>query len=344
MVQHTADFESRLASIGKDQRNVGPFSDQSFPHQSFPRDGLVAKSRIAYQTTPLAIEEIRPGVFVFRGAGGTVTAVSASHGSAVIDTGFGPRVEEIRRALAGAVPHGVRWLVNTHWHFDHTDGNQTFAEAGATIVAHANCRTRLSRDQYVPSLEWRIPASPRMAWPTITLDGSSDFDLGAETLQLLPQPPSHTDGDIVVYMSSADVLVTGDLFTNGSYPVIDESSEGSLRGMIKAIECLLPLVKVNTVVVPGHGPIANRDALADFLDMLHAIEDRILGLIDAKLSVPEIVAATPTVEFDAAWGRGYVTGEYFTRMILAGLGADKKPAGREPVSSERPEGKKEGYK
>jgi len=341
MVQHTADFESRLASIGKDQRNVGPFSDQSFPHQSFPRDGLVAKSRIAYQTTPLAIEEIRPGVFVFRGAGGTVTAVSASHGSAVIDTGFGPRVEEIRRALAGAVPHGVRWLVNTHWHFDHTDGNQTFAEAGATIVAHANCRTRLSRDQYVPSLEWRIPASPRMAWPTITLDGSSDFDLGAETLQLLPQPPSHTDGDIVVYMSSADVLVTGDLFTNGSYPVIDESSEGSLRGMIEAIERLLPLVKANTVVVPGHGPIANRHALADFLDMLHAIEDRILVLIDADLSVTEIIAATPTVEFDSTWGRGYVTGEYFARMILAGLGVDKKAAGREPVSSEKSEGRKE---
>jgi cyclase len=260
MAPETADSESRLPSFGRDQRNLDTFADQSFP-----RDGLVAKSRIAYQTTPLAIEEISRGVFVFRGAGGTVTAVSASHGSAVIDTGFGPRVEEIRRAIACALPQGVRWLVNTHWHFDHTDGNQTFAEAGATIVAHANCRTRLSRDRYVPSLEWRIPASPRMALPTITLDGSSHFDIGSEILQLLPQPPSHADGDLVVYLPSADVLVTGDLFNNGSYPVIDESSGGSLRGMIEAIELLLPLVKANTAVVSGHGPIANREALVGFL-------------------------------------------------------------------------------
>ena len=320
MIQDTADFESRLSSKGRDQRNDGAFA-----YQSFPRDGLVAESRIAYQKTPLTIEEIRRGVFVFRGAGGTVTAVSAPHRAAVIDTGFGPRVEEIRGAIASALPQGVRWLINTHWHFDHTDGNQIFAEAGATIVAHANCRRRLSQDQYVPSLEWRIQASPRVAWPTITLDGPSDFDIGSETLRMLPQPPSHTDGDLVVYLPSADVLITGDLFTNGSYPVIDESSGGSMRGMIEAIERLLPLVRVNTVVVPGHGPIGNREALAGFLDMLHAIEDRILVLIDAKLSVPEIIAATPTVELDKTWGCGYVTGEYFTRMVLAGLGIDEKP-------------------
>jgi cyclase len=197
-------------------------------------------------------------VFVFRGAGGTVTAVSAPHRAAVIDTGFGPRVEEIRRAIASALPQGVRWLINTHWHFDHADGNQIFAEAGATIMAHANCRKRLSQDQYVPSLEWRIQASPRVAWPTITLDGSSDFDIGSETLQLFSQAPAHTDGDLVVYLPSADVLITGDLFTNGGYPVIDESSGGSMRGMIEAIERVLPLVRVNTVVVPGHGAKANR--------------------------------------------------------------------------------------
>ena len=320
MIQDTADFESRLSSKEREQRNFGTVADQSFP-----RDGLVAESRIAYQKTPLAIEEIRRGVFVFRGAGGTVTAVSAPHRAAVIDTGFGPRVEEIRRAIASALPQGVRWLINTHWHFDHADGNQIFAEAGATIMAHANCRKRLSQDQYVPSRERRIQASPRVAWPTITLDGSSDFDIGSETLQLFSQAPAHTDGDLVVYLPSADVLITSDLFTNGGYPVIDESSGGSMRGMIEAIERVLPLVRVNTVVVPGHGPKANREALAGFLDMLHAIEDRILVLIDAKLSVPEIIAATPTVEFDSTWGCGYVTGKYFTRMVLAGLGIDEKP-------------------
>jgi len=130
---------------------------------SFPAGGLVDVSRATYQSTPLAVTEIRPQVFSFVGAGATVTAVGGSRGCVIIDTGYGPRVDEIRRAIALALEQSSRWLINTHWHFDHTDGNATYAEDGVTILAHANCRARLSQDQYVPSLGWRVSASPRIA-------------------------------------------------------------------------------------------------------------------------------------------------------------------------------------
>jgi glyoxylase-like metal-dependent hydrolase (beta-lactamase superfamily II) len=140
-----------------------------------------------------------------------------------------------------------------------------------------------------------------------------------ETLQLLPQSAAHTDGDLAVFLSSSNVLVMGDLFTNGGYPVIDESSGGTLRGMIDALERLIPLLNADTVVVPGHGQVADRHALIRFRDMLQTIEDRILSLIKAQRTLPEIMEASPAAEFDPTWGQGYVTGAHFIRMVLAGL-------------------------
>ena len=138
---------------------------------------------------------------------------------------------------------------------------------------------------------WRISASPRKAWPSLTFDHPFTLDIGPEQLHLLPQAPAHTDGDVAVFLSSANVLVAGDLFTHRSYPVIDGSSGGSLRGMIEAVERLLPMIDGDTVVVPGHGAVTNRTGLAAFLDMLRSIEDRILVLIEAQREIPAITAA-----------------------------------------------------
>jgi cyclase len=292
----------------------------STPDQRFPAGGVIDHARSAYRITPLKMTRICAKVIAFVGAGGTVTAIGGSRGSAIIDTGYKTRVDEIRRGIASTLQQSPRWLINTHWHFDHTDGNSKFVEDGATIIAHTNCRARMSQDQYVPSLQWTVRASPRAAWPTETFDVPVVIDLGWETLQLIPQSPAHTDGDVAVLLPTANVLITGGLLTNGSYPIIDESSGGSLHGMIEAIERLLPFVNADTVVVPGHGAIANREILLGFRDMLIAIEHRIQSLIASGIPYPEIIASSPTAEFDAIWGRGYVTGDIFVRMVLAGLG------------------------
>jgi cyclase len=255
-----------------------------------------------------------------------VTAIVGSQASAIVDTGYGPRVAEIADGIVGALGRAPRWVIDTHWHFDHADGNAAFARAGATVLAHANCRTRLSTNQYVPSLSWRISASPREAWPSLMFDHPFTLDIGTEELHLLPQAPAHTDGDVAVLMASANVLVMGDLFTHHSYPVIDESSGGSLRGMIEAVDRLLPMIDKDTVVVPGHGAATDRTRLLAFRDMLRSIEDRMLVLIEAQREVSEIIASKPTGEFDFRWGRGYVTGAHFTRMALAGMGLVSGPA------------------
>ncbi len=158
----------------------------------------------------------------------------------------------------------------------------------------------------------------------LTFNAPVKFDLGSQTLELIPQEPAHTDGDIAVWLPSTNVLVMGDLMSNGSYPVIDESSRGSLRGMIQAIEGFLRLVNADTVVVPGHGPIGNRDALLSFHNMLSTIEGRIQRLMVASAPVSEMLAAAPTADFDPVWGRGYVTGGIFLRMMFAGLGLTAK--------------------
>src|SRR5258707_7998476 len=301
-------------------------SGDAFAKHSFLPGGLVAQPRTAYESTPLLTAQIHFGVFVFAGAGGNLTAIAGSPGATIVDTGYGPRVAEIEDAVAGVLGRMPKWVINTHWHFDHTDGNAAFAAAGATILAHANSRARLSASQYVPSLSWRISASPREAWPSLTFDHPFTLDIGTEELHLLPQAPANTDGDVAVFLSSANVLVAGDLFTHRSYPVIDESSGGSLRGMIEAVERLLPMIDGDTVVVPGHGAATNRMGLATFLDMLRSIENRILVLIEAQREIPEIMAARPTAEFDSAWGRGYVTGAHFTSMTPAGMGLIDAPA------------------
>jgi cyclase len=292
----------------------------------FPPDGLVALSRLAYESTPLVTAQIRSGIFVFTSAGGNVTAIAGSKGCTVVDTGYGPRVAEIQDGIAGALGQTPQWLIDTHWHFDHTDGNAGFVAAGATILAHANCRARLSTSQYVPSLSWRISASPRNAWPMLNFDRPLMLDIGPEELHLLPQAPAHTDGDVAVLLLSANVLVMGDLFVHQSYPVIDESSGGSLRGMIEAVDRLLLMIDAATVVVPGHGAVTDRGGLIAFHDMLRRIEDKILAMIEARRDLPEIIAARPTAEFDPLWGRGYVTGAFFTRMVLAGMRSFATPA------------------
>jgi glyoxylase-like metal-dependent hydrolase (beta-lactamase superfamily II) len=297
---------------------------------SFPPDGLVAVSRIAYESTPLSVAQIRSGVFVLAGAGGNVTAIAGPRGSAIVDTGFGPRVAEIADRVVSAFGQPPRWAINTHWHFDHTDGNAAFARAGATVVAHANCRMRLSTEQYVPSLSWRISASPREAWPTLTFDKPFTLDIGTEELHLLPQAPAHTDGDVAVFSASGNVLVMGDLFTHQSYPVIDESSGGSLRGMIEAADRLLPMIDKETVVVPGHGAATDRAGLVAFREMMRTVEDRILDLVEAQREAPEIIESKPTADFDSLWGRGYVTGAYFTRMVLAGMRPISTPGALAP--------------
>jgi glyoxylase-like metal-dependent hydrolase (beta-lactamase superfamily II) len=283
---------------------------------SFPRDGMVATSRRVYLTAPLDINRAGTRVLTIAGAGGTVTAVAGETALAVIDSGFGARTLDIIAAIRKFDPRAPSWLVNTHWHFDHTDGNQRLRDAGATLVAHQNCRSRMEGKQSVVQLSWEIGAAPRKALQDVTINDEAVIDLGASRLHLLHQAHAHTDGDLAVMLPDEDVLVAGDLFTNGSYPVIDLSTGGSLAGMIEALKHLELLAGKKTVIVPGHGRLAKTDDLLRFIDMLRAVETSISHLQAKGMSKKEIISAKPTAALDEIWGTGYVTGERFLDMVL----------------------------
>lgn len=296
----------------------GTAKDDSFAKHSFPPDGLVALSRVAYQQTPLSTSQVRPGVVVFTGAGGNITSIEGSLGCTVVDSGFGPRLAEIERGLAAALARAPRWLINTHWHFDHTDGNAAFAAAGATILAHANCRVRLSRDQSVPSLSWSVCAAPRLANPDIRPSDHAGHRGGA--VALVAASPGPYRRRCRGFSAFEQCARHGRSFHQRQLSrdrrivrrIVARNGRGRRR--------TLAMIDANTVVVPGHGAAADRTRLLGFRDMLRRIEDRILASVEAQLEAREIVSAQPTAEFDPLWGRGCVTGMHFTRMVLAGMG------------------------
>ena len=227
---------------------------------------------------------------------------------------------KIADALSSLSPDPIKHLVNTHWHYDHTDGNEWMHSAGATITANENTRKHLSTSTRVDDWNFTFPPSPLGAIPTDVFKTEKTLHLNGTTIALKHYGPSHTDGDISAYFIEADVLHTGDTWWNGHYPFIDYSTGGSIDGMIKAAEANLTMVTDKTVVVPGHGPVGGKTEMIEYRNVLATIRERVAALKGEGKSLNEIVAAKPTAAYDAKWGRGFVNGEFFTKLVYKGVG------------------------
>ena len=246
----------------------------------------------------------------------------------VVDAGIPARAQDIletARRVGGGGPVSV--LINTHWHFDHAGGNEAFGRAGATILASAATRKRLSTEQYTEIFKLTTPASPPAALPTLTFE-EGELHVGDETIHLLAVPPAHTDGDLIVHFTKRDLIHTGDLFSNGIYPNIDGSSRGWIGGMIAAADRILKLAGPKTKIIPGHGPIATAADLVAFRKMLVAVYDRLAPMLDAGKTADEAVAAKPTSDLDATWAGGFFTGSMFTRVVYDGLVKHRASGGK----------------
>jgi glyoxylase-like metal-dependent hydrolase (beta-lactamase superfamily II) len=237
----------------------------------------------------------------------------------LIDSGLASRVTELSDAIFKATMRPVTRLVNTHWHFDHTGGNAYFGSAGVIIIAQENVKKQLSSVQDVPFVGLRDGHYPAQALPGVTYSGNMMLRQGSQRLTLDNYGSAHTDGDTVIYIAPANVAVVGDIFSNHFYPIIDLVSGGSIDGMIHSLDRILAQTDEQTKIVPGHGPVATRVDLQDYRDMLVQVRQRVKDLIAAGKTLDEVVAAAPTQDFDAKWGRGYVTPDVFTRMVFASL-------------------------
>jgi glyoxylase-like metal-dependent hydrolase (beta-lactamase superfamily II) len=291
------------------------------PHRLFGDEGsLVVAARKSGESANVRIQALRGNVSALIGSGGNIAVLPGDDGKLIIDSGYLGTRNKIAAALSSLSPDPIKHLVNTHWHFDHTDGNEWMHSAGATISAHENTRKHLSTSTRVEDWNFTFPPSPAGAIPTDVFNTDKTLHLNGATIALKYYGPSHTDGDVSAYFIEADVLHTGDTWWNGHYPFIDYSTGGSIDGMIKAAEANLAMVKDKTVVVPGHGPVGGKTEMIEYRDVLAAIRDRVAALKGEGKSFDEIVAGKPTAAYDAKWGRGFVNGEFFTKLVYKGVG------------------------
>jgi glyoxylase-like metal-dependent hydrolase (beta-lactamase superfamily II) len=291
------------------------------PHRVFGgEESLVVAARKSGETANITVQALRRNVSALIGAGGNIAVLPGNDGKLIIDAGYLTARSKIAAALSSLSPDPIKHLINTHWHFDHTDGNEWMHSAGATITAHENTRKHLSTSTRVEGWNFTFPASPAGAIPTEVFNADKTIHLNGVTIALKHYVPAHTDGDISAYFTEADVFHTGDTWWNGHYPFIDYSTGGSLDGMIKAAEANLAMVTDKTIVIPGHGPVGGKTEMIEYRDMLASIRDRVAALKGEGKSLNEIVAAKPTAAYDAKWGTGFVNGEFFTKLVYKGVG------------------------
>jgi glyoxylase-like metal-dependent hydrolase (beta-lactamase superfamily II) len=266
------------------------------------------------QIKTIAVAE---GVYMLSGRGGNIGLSVGEDGAFLIDDQYAPLTDKIQAAIAAVTDKPVRFLVNTHWHGDHTGGNENIGKGGTIIVAHDNVRKRLAKGQYMKVFDANIPPAPPGALPVITFADGVTFHWNNETLEVLHSKSAHTDGDAVIYFKNANVVHVGDLFFIGIYPFIDAGSGGSLEGVIAGVDDVLGRIDDNTRVIPGHGPLGNKADLTAYRDMLVTIQGKMTKMMNEGKNMDEIVAAKPTADYDAKWGGGFLKPDQWVKIVYS---------------------------
>jgi cyclase len=271
-------------------------------------------SKVEIKTTDLG-----SGLAMLQGAGGNIGVSTGPDGVFLIDDQYAPLTEKIRAAISAISKEPVRFVLNTHWHGDHTGGNENLGEAGALILAHHHVRERLSTEQYQALRKRKIPASAESAWPVVTFEDGVTLHLNGQTIEATHVESAHTDGDSIVYFREADLLHMGDTYFSGMYPFIDTSSGGRIDGMIEAADRGLAIAGPKTRIIPGHGLLSNREELSSTRAMLIGVRDRVRNMIDESLDRAQVVASKPSQEFDGRYGGGFIKPDMFVGIVFDSL-------------------------
>lgn len=276
---------------------------------------------IDWEKIQIKVTDLGNKTYMLEGQGGNITIAVGSDGIIMVDGQFAPLSDKIKAAIKGIAPLPVKYMVNTHFHGDHTGGNENFAKDGVTIVAHDNIRVRLAAGTLSMMTGAKAAPRPAEALPKITYYGGSfALDAGGRKAQLTHISNAHTDGDTWVYFADANVLATGDTFNNlKRYQNIDYANGGDVRGMIRALDTYLRVANDTTKIVPGHGPLASKADLVVFRDMLVTSQDRIKKLFDEGKSEDEVVAAKPLADLDKSWGNNESHAAGHTRNVYNSL-------------------------
>ena len=289
---------------------------------------LSTSSAFAQQTKPedvvIRVEKIAPGVAVLFGQGGNIGLSYGVDGNVLIDDQFAPLTPKILAAVATIDPDPVQFLINTHFHGDHSGGNENMAKAGAIIVAQDNVRTRMGQENMV--LGGKVAPSPTGALPIVTFSKDMSIYRNGDRLHIFYAPHAHTDGDAIIHFEKANVVHMGDIFFNGLYPFIDIDSGGNVRGVIAAADRVLAISNDQTRIIPGHGPVASKADLAAYRAYLADVVGKVQGAIKAGKTLAQVQAMKPSAAYDAKYGGAFIKPDALVAAIYASLkGAPKGP-------------------
>ncbi|MGO8697660.1 MAG: MBL fold metallo-hydrolase [Limisphaerales bacterium] len=270
-------------------------------------------------TAKITVTKLRGNVSVLEGSGGNIAVLTGKDGKLLVDAGITATRPRITEALESLSSDPVKHLINSHWHFDHTDGNEWLNSIGAEITAHENTLKHLSATTRVDDWDFTFPPAPKGALPTKVMQDNLKLDLNGESLVLNHYSPAHTDSDISIEFTNAGILHVADTWWNGYFPFIDYSTGGSIGGSIRAAAANIARVTDKTIIIPGHGSIGNRAELIEFYEMLTSIRDKVAALKKRGKSRAEVVAAAPTADYNAKWGGFVINGDTFTSPVYAGV-------------------------
>jgi glyoxylase-like metal-dependent hydrolase (beta-lactamase superfamily II) len=279
----------------------------------------VAIIRREAATAKIQVQNLRDSISVLIGSGGNIAVLTGRDGKVLIDAGIPASRPQLTEALKSLGDDPIKHLINTHWHFDHTDGNEWLHSVGAEITAHENTRKHLSVTTRVDGWNFTFPPAPQGALPTKVFKTDEKLHLNSTTMELKYYPPAHTDSDVSVAFVDAEILHVGDTFWNGHFPFIDYSTGGSIDGAVRAAEANVAKVTDKIIVIPGHGPVGNRSQLIEFRDMLVSVREKVTALKKEGKSLGEVLAAKPTAAYDAKWGGFVIDGKKFTSLVYQGV-------------------------
>lgn len=273
----------------------------------------------------IKVQQLTEHVYMLEGRGGNIGLSIGDDGVFMIDDQYAPLTPAILEAIGRLTDQPVKFVLNTHWHGDHTGGNENLGKAGAIIIAYDKVRERMSTEQFRKLIGGRTPPAADAALPMVTFNDRISFFMNDDEIQAFHVAPAHTDTDSMIYFSAADVLHTGDVFFNKRFPFIDVDLGGSIDGTIAAANLALEMTTEKTKIIPGHGPLASRQDLMDYRDILLTVRNSVAELIGRNCTLEEVLAEKLTESLDETWSWNFINGDTLVSVIYADLAKNRQP-------------------
>lgn len=267
----------------------------------------------------IASTKVKENIFFLEGRGGNIGVLLGDDGALIIDDQFAQLSDKIKSAVKEISGKEITYVMNTHYHGDHTGGNENFKNSGATIIGHSNVRERLGITFENVALRRTMQAKPESYWPDVTFSSDSSFSLYGEEINLVYLPEAHTDGDALVYFKTSNIIHAGDCFVRYGFPYIDISAGGTIDGIISAHEKILSIADENTVIMPGHGKLAGINDVKEVLTMLKESKEIVSKAKDEGIKLGDLIAQKPLDKYHERWSGNFINSDLFVQLIYESL-------------------------